>query len=163
VKSAAHAPRPSAGFTLVELVVFIAIMGMGTMLAARTFMNRAGRRADVDGIKALITLASRRSLTESRHFGVHYDSTNQTIGLFEDVAKDNLFNGFDTLTSILKIDTLATMRLVNSLGQSSKDMTFKKNGTLAPEISFQLDYVGRYHDTCTLQIIAASGQVMQLR
>jgi Tfp pilus assembly protein PilE len=153
----------SGGFTLIELMVFLAIMSMGTVLAARTLMNRAARREDVEAVKSMITLASRRSLTESRHFGVHYDSTNKTMGFFEDVSKDNIFNGYDTLSTIFKLDTLSTMRMVNSLGQSSKDMTFKKNGTLAPEISFQLDYVGRYHDTATLQIIAASGQVMQIR
>lgn len=153
----------SSGFTLVELVVFLAIMSVGTVLAARTLINRAERREDVEAVKSMVTLASRRSLTESRHFGVHYDSTNQTIGLFEDIAKDNAFNGLDTLISIYKLDTLSKMRMVNSLGQSSKDMTFKKNGTLAPEISFQLDYVGHYKDTATLQVIAASGQVLQVR
>jgi Tfp pilus assembly protein FimT len=155
--------RSQGGFTLPELMVILVFLGMGTALTAKTLINRAERRADVEDIKSIITLASRRSLVESRHFGVHYDSTLNTFGLFEDIAKDNSFNGVDTLISVVKMDKLAKLTMINSDGSSLKDMCFKKNGTLAPEISFQISYMGRYQDTTRFQVIAASGRVLVLK
>jgi prepilin-type N-terminal cleavage/methylation domain-containing protein len=149
-----------AGFTLVEVMTVLVILSIGMALGARGLMSRTERRADVDAVKSMLNLASRRSLVESRHFGIHFNPTLKTAALFEDQNKDNLFDGTDTVVSLVKCNPNSGLGVVDVANVAATDVCFKKNGAVATDNSYQLTYVAPAGDTAKLQIIAASGRVV---
>jgi prepilin-type N-terminal cleavage/methylation domain-containing protein len=147
------------GFTLVEMMVALLLIGLGTAAFAGSFLGRSKRMADLEAVKSLIDLAARRSVVEARHFGVHFDSTLHTASLFEDRNNDDLFNGTDTLSSVARLYPLSKLKLATSGSASRSDICFKKNGSTSTGNSFELKYIGSTGDTTRLQIIAASGRI----
>ncbi len=148
------------GFTLVEVMVIMILLSIGTGVFAKGLLSKAKKRADVDALKALINLASRRSLIESKHFGVHFNPSANTIGLFEDKDKDNIFGGTDTLVSIVKCAFNSSLGLIDSKNVVATDLCFKKNGSVASDLSYQVNYVAPAGDSSKFQIIAASGRII---
>ncbi|GEM_PF-6683352 len=148
------------GFTLVELMIVLLIFCMTTTLFARNILGRTKKTADIDAVKSLVNMAARRSVVEAKHFGVHFDSTLHTAGLFEDRNTDDLYNGTDTLCSLAKLYPLSQLRIATTAAVSMTDICFKKNGATSSGNSFELKYVGEAGDTSTMQIIAASGRLL---
>jgi prepilin-type N-terminal cleavage/methylation domain-containing protein len=148
------------GFTLVEMMVALLIIGLGMAALAGSFLGRSKRMADLEAVKSLIDLAARRSVVEARHFGVHFDSTLHTAGLFEDRNNDDRFNGTDTLSSVARLYPLSKLKMTTSGSASLADICFKKNGSTSSGNSFELKYIGSAGDTTRLQVIAASGRIL---
>lgn len=148
------------GFTLVEMMVALLLIGLGTAAFAGSFLGRSKRMADLEAVKSLIDIAARRSVVEARHFGVHFDSSLHTAGLFEDRNNDDRFSGTDTLSSIARLYPLSKLKLTTSGSVSLADVCFKKNGSTSSGNSFELKYISSTGDTARLQIIAASGRIL---
>lgn len=149
-----------SGFTLVETMTVMIIMAIGTGIYAKGLLSKAEKRADVDAVKSMLNLASRRSLVESKHFGLHFNPTLKTVALFEDKGKDNLFNGADTVISLVKCNPNSGMSLFDIANVAAQDLCFKKNGGVSTDNSYELTYVAPAGDSAKLQIIAASGRVL---
>ena len=148
------------GFTLVELMVVLLIASLATGMLAHSLLGRTKKAADLEAVKALINLAARRSVVEARHFGVHFDSTLHTAGLFEDRNNDDHYNGTDTLAAIARLYPLSTLRVATSGPAPMSDVCFKKNGATSSGNSFELKYIGAQGDTAKMTIIAASGRLL---
>ena len=148
------------GFTLVEMMVAVLIIGLGLGILAGSFLGRSKRTADLEAIKSLIQLAARRSVVEARHFGVHFDSTLHTAGLFEDRNNDDLFSGTDTLISVARLYPLSKLKVSTTAATAMSDICFKKNSSTSSGHSFELKYIGSTGDTTRLQVIAASGRIL---
>ena len=148
------------GFTLVEMLIVMVLFSITSGLFAKSLLSKARKRADVEAVKSILDLASRRALIESKHFGINFDPSLKTASLFEDIAKDNIFNGTDTLTSLVKCNTLSGLAVVNESNVAATDICFKKNGAVSSNNSYLLTYVAPTGDTAKLQIIAASGRVL---
>jgi hypothetical protein len=138
------------------------LMSIGTGYFAKGLLSKAEKRADVYAVESILSLASRRSLVESKHFGIHFNKGLKTAGLFEDVDKDNLFNHVDTLISLVKCNPNSGISMVDDASNAAVDVCFKKNGGVASDNSFEFTYVAPAGDTAKLQIIAASGRIMGL-
>ena len=148
------------GFTLVELMIVMLVFSLTSTLFAHSLLSRTKKTADLDAVKALMTMAARRSVVEAKHFGVHFDSTLHTAGLFEDRNSDDLYNGTDTLCTLAKLYPLAQMRVKTTAAVTLTDICFKKNGATSSGNSFELRYVGTEGDTARMQVIAASGRLV---
>jgi prepilin-type N-terminal cleavage/methylation domain-containing protein len=148
------------GFTLVELMVVLLIASLTTGMLAHSLLARTKRSADLDAVKTLLNLAARRSVVEAKHFGVHFDSTLHTAGLFEDRNNDDHYNGTDTLATIAKLYPLSSLRVATTAAVAMSDVCFKKNGATSSGNSFELKYLGASGDTAKMQIIAASGRLL---
>jgi prepilin-type N-terminal cleavage/methylation domain-containing protein len=148
------------GFTLVELMVVLLIASLSTGMLAHSLLARTKRSADLDAVKTLLNLAARRSVVEAKHFGVHFDSTLHTAGLFEDRNNDDHYNGTDTLATIARLYPLSTLRVSTTAAVAMSDVCFKKNGATSSGNSFELNYLGARGDTTKMQIIAASGRLI---
>lgn len=149
------------GYTLVELMIVIVVMGLGTGIFATTLTKKNHKRADTSAIKMILAQSSRQSIMEGKHYGIHYDAATRIVGLFKDVDEDDIFNGTDTLSTVIQLQSTATLNIVSSEGNAVEDICFKKNGAVAPELSYQLNYVNTLGDTAYLQVIAASGQTFE--
>jgi len=145
------------GFTLIEVMVVIFFLTLGTALMGATFSKHAKRKADIVAIKDMLTLASRESLNDASHYGMHYDSLMNTIGWFEDENNDDLFSSTDTLKGIISLTPGSKLFVIDSDSLMAFDICFKKNGATASELSYDLTYVGPLKDTINFQVIAASG------
>ena len=152
--------KKQAGFTLVEVLTVLIIFGIGSGMFVKGLLSKAQKRADVDAVKSLLDLASRRALIESKHFGIHFNPSLKTAGLFEDIGRDHIFNGSDTLVSLVKCNPLSGLAVVNEANVTATDICFKKNGAVSSDNSFQFTYVAPTGDTAKLQIIAASGRIL---
>ncbi|MEO6095195.1 MAG: type II secretion system protein [Fibrobacteria bacterium] len=148
------------GFTLVEMMVVLLIASLTSGMLAHSLLGRTKKAADLDAITALINLAARRSIVEARHFGVHFDSTLHTAGLFEDRNNDDRYNATDTLATIARLYPLSTVKVVASGADPMSDVCFKKNGATSSGNSFELKYVSSQKDTVKMTVIAASGRLM---
>jgi prepilin-type N-terminal cleavage/methylation domain-containing protein len=148
------------GFTLVELIAGLVIASLSLTVLVMGLVGRAKRAADLDSVKNLITMASRRSVAEAKHYGVHFDSTLHTAGLFEDRNSDNSFSGSDTLSAITRLNPLGSLSIANTSATRFSDVCFKKNGATGSGDSFELVYVGDNGDSAKMQIIAASGRLL---
>lgn len=148
------------GYTLVELMVVIVLLGIGTGVAARGIYSKTQKRVDVEAMKGLINLASRRSLIESKHFGIHFNPSTKTAGLFEDTGKDNIYNNSDTIISIIKCNPNSSLTFVDQSNNIASDICFKKNGAVSDDKSYQLSYLAPAGDSSKIQIIAASGRIL---
>jgi len=148
------------GYTLVELMVVVVLLGIGTGLSARGLYSKAQKRVDIDAVKGLINLASRRSLIESKHFGIHFNPDQKTAGLFEDIGKDNIFNNSDTIVAMIKCNPNSNINFVDQSNSPAQDLCFKKNGGVSDDKSYQLTYLAAAGDSSKIQIIAASGRIL---
>ena len=154
--------KNKAGFTLIELLVVIIILGIGARVLAKSLLDKALKGSNRDSFKSLLIQASRKSLTEARHYGVHYDSTTKIIGVFRDLNADETFNSADTLMTATKLNARSIVKILNSDGGVVKDICFKKNGSTSTGKSYSITYKGVGKDTFALQVIAASGQILEL-
>ena len=148
------------GLTLVELMVVLLLLGVSTSLMANSLISRSKKSADVDAIKSLLNLAARRSVIEAKHFGVHFDSTQHTASLFEDINNDDLYSGTDTLAMLAKLNPLTKVLIATTASVPLTDICFKKNGATSTGNSFEITYLPMKGDTVKMQVIAASGRVM---
>lgn len=148
------------GFTLMETMTVMVIMSIGMGVYAKGLLSKAEKRADLDAVKSMLNLASRRSLVESKHFGIHFNSNLKTVALFEDQAKDNAFNGTDTVISLVKCNPNSAISLADIANVVTPDLCFKKNGAVSTDNSYELTYVAPSGDSAKIQIIAASGRIV---
>jgi prepilin-type N-terminal cleavage/methylation domain-containing protein len=153
--------RKQRGFTLVELMIIIVILGLGTGLFAASFEKKAKKRGDIYALKSMLLLASRQSVIDGLHFGIHYSASTHSVGMFQDHDEDNSFDNTDTLTRAFTLDPTASVTVVNSNNAAASDVCFKKNGAVANLLSYTVTYVGNQSDTTKLLVIAASGQTFQ--
>jgi prepilin-type N-terminal cleavage/methylation domain-containing protein len=152
--------KNQGGFSLVELMTVITIMSIGTGIFAKSLLSKAQKRADVDAVKSMLTQASNQSLVRAKHFGIHFNLELKTAGIFEDLDKDNIFNGSDTVISYVRYNPNADLAVADADDVPTLDICFKKNGAVSSDNSYELTYVAATGDTAKLQIIAASGRVM---
>jgi prepilin-type N-terminal cleavage/methylation domain-containing protein len=148
------------GFTLVEMMVVLLIFSVSTAVFARSLLGRAKKAADVNAVKTLLNMAARRSVVESKHFGVHFDSALHTASLFVDRNGDDAFNGTDTLSSVARLSPLGKVTLSTTAAAPARDLCFKKNGAVSSGNSFELVLKGANGNSSRLLIIAASGRVL---
>jgi prepilin-type N-terminal cleavage/methylation domain-containing protein len=146
-----------SGFTLIEVLVVLVCLGLGTSILAGSLFKGTTRKADQQAYKSLLIMASKRSLNEASHYGVHYDSITGVIGLFEDLGSDGSFNGLDTLKSQYRLHSGTKISILDSDSLSAVDICFRKNGATSEEVSYAINMIRIEGDTATLQVIAASG------
>jgi prepilin-type N-terminal cleavage/methylation domain-containing protein len=148
------------GFTLVEMMVVLFIFSLSTAVFARSLLGRAKKSVDVNAVKSMLNLAARKSVVESKHFGVHFDSTLHTASLFVDRNDDDVFNGTDTLSSVARLSPLGKVDLSSTAASPTRDLCFKKNGAVSSGNSFEIVLKGANGDYSKLTVIAASGRVV---
>jgi type IV pilus assembly protein PilE len=71
--------RPAAGFTLIELVIALAIVAITTMLAASTYRNHLRRGHRAEAVHALLVAAAEQELFHLA-FGRYGDRLDARVG-----------------------------------------------------------------------------------
>ncbi|SYZ72919.1 putative General secretion pathway protein H [Candidatus Zixiibacteriota bacterium] len=123
--------RPKSGFTLVELMAVVVVIGIASAVASPIF-NRAIQRIRFRGETkdVLSTLRTARSyaLSQKDPFGVYFDGNNHTVTLFKDMVNPGT-NVYETGDSVLRIDTLPRDIVYLYVTMLNSCLVYSPNGT----------------------------------
>ena len=121
----------SAGFTLIELMITVVIIGIFASLAIPSFQKtweknqfRAGNKAIISALRKARSFA----ISNKQPFGIHVDGENMTVSLFRDV-EDLGALAYDEGDSTYVVDTLPREFAYMHSYPTTNVIMFQPNGT----------------------------------
>ncbi|MBI5266686.1 MAG: prepilin-type N-terminal cleavage/methylation domain-containing protein [candidate division Zixibacteria bacterium] len=126
-----HKSRTSGGFTLVELMITVVIIGIVTGMAVPKFnvtVDRMKMRSGVGRLTSDLRLARSMAISNKDQYGLLFDMSKRTITLFRDKISPASYS-FEFGDSIVRVDTLPPEFLWIWSDCANQVVTFKPNGT----------------------------------
>lgn len=123
--------RHSAGFTMVELMIVVVLIGIVTAMAApglQKAYERMEYRKAVRNIASTLRLARSTAITTKQQVGLSIDPTQRTLKLFVDRVNPTNYL-LETGDSVIRTDTLAKEIVWIGTDCTNNVLTFEANGS----------------------------------
>ena len=96
--------RSAGGFTMLEMMIIVVIIGIVAAMAAPTFFAAAPRlkaRTEARNILNMVRLARSKAISDGAQYGVYLDTGNRQYLLFKDISNPTLmsYDGSDSLVA----------------------------------------------------------------
>ena len=150
------------GFTMLEMMIVIVIIGVFASMAAPSFMNwipkmklKADAREKVNYLRQARNLA----ISENCQFGVFFDVANNQIVYFKDTASPELAMYNEGADSLLKapIPCVSTAYMDNCSFTNST-VVFYSNGSASTSGTIEL-LNNSSSDSYTINVLASTGRI----
>lgn len=124
--------KSKAGFTFIELMAAVVIIGIVSAMAAPTF-DRAIQRARFKGeAKLLISdlrVARSHAIAEKAPFGVYFDANAFTVTIFKDLDNLSSYSYEEASDSLVSVDSLDSDIVYLYASFPSAAVIYQPNGT----------------------------------
>ena len=158
-------PDKSAGFTLIEVVVAIAIAGILAVLAVPNFLKLVEKtklNAAANTIKRQMLSARTRAIADPyKHCGLAVDVSNQKTYIFFDSLTPYTINTTDTVNKYTGVfimpGTIIMSIPTGGSGIQNNCVVFRGDGSAKYGGSVQV--TNKYNATKTINVVASTGRV----
>ena len=155
-----------SGFTLIELVTTVVIVGIVAAMVAPTFDSAIKRnkfKGDTKQIVSMMRTARSSAIAEKTPMGLSYDSDESKLIMFKEMSSPSNYKmdwGTDTVKMEMQLDTTtANGGSYMTSTFSNEAIVFQPNGSASESGTIDFSY---YHDDVychsTLSVLASTGR-----
>lgn len=155
-------PHRQAGFTIIEMMVVIVIIGIVASLTAPSFINMMPRlklKSEARTNLNYLRLARSRAISENNQFGIYFDTYNDNFVYFKDT------HDVQYAYYLEDQDTLIEGPIAMSSNVSYLNCTFMSNCVIfysngSASTSGSIDVINsESDDSYTISVLASTGRV----
>jgi prepilin-type N-terminal cleavage/methylation domain-containing protein len=151
--------RSVAGFTMIEMMIIIVIIGIVAAMAVPTFFSSGPRlkaRTEARNILNMVRLARSKAVSDGGQYGVYLDTANRQYLLFKDIASPALMS-YDTGDSLITGPVSYSPDLSGNSSFTGDVVVFVSTGRASQSGNFTFDITdgGALY---TVSILASTGR-----
>jgi prepilin-type N-terminal cleavage/methylation domain-containing protein len=154
--------KRSGGFTMLEMMIVVVIIGVFASMAAPSFMNwipkmklKADAREKVNYLRQARSLA----ISENSQFGVFFDIANNQIVYFKDTASPELAMYNEGTDSLLKAPIACVSNAyLDNCSFTNNAVVFYSNGSASTSGAIEL-INNESPDSYTINVLASTGRI----
>jgi type II secretion system protein H len=124
--------RPSAGFTLPELMVVLVIFGIVSAVALpgfNRFMRTLDLNSQVQQVATMIRVVRQKAITENNNYVVWWDPSTRGWGWFDDDNSDGVHQNTERIQMPTALPGWITVTNSGTNPFPSDSLTFQPNGS----------------------------------
>ncbi|UCE66167.1 MAG: GspH/FimT family pseudopilin [Candidatus Zixiibacteriota bacterium] len=151
--------RPERGFTMLEMMIIVVIIGIVAALAAPTFFSAAPRlkaRTEARNILNMIRLARSKAISDGAQYGVYLDTAGRQYLLFKDISSPDLMS-YDNGDSLVSGPVSFSPELAANSSFTGDVVVFISTGRASQSGNFTFDLTGG-GALYTVSILASTGR-----
>lgn len=154
--------KKSAGFTLIELMVVIAIIGVMTAMAGPSFSSwipKMKLKADTREKVNYLRQARSRAIAENAQYGIYFNTDNNQIVFFKDISSPELATYEEGMDSLVHdpIDCVGNIEF-RDCSFTNDVVVFYSNGSASTSGTINLQDTGS-SELYTISVLASTGRV----
>jgi prepilin-type N-terminal cleavage/methylation domain-containing protein len=152
--------RHSAGFTMIEMMTVVAVVGIVAALAAPDFL--AGMRSMRLGAAArdqvsYLRLARSTAVCESQMVGAYIDTSAHALSIFYDSNGNGILDGADS--TILGPLGMSSQIRYHSCSFPNETLVFRPNGSASASGTLEVYSPEQPGKVYTIEVLASTGRV----
>lgn len=151
--------RPIGGFTMLEMMIIVVIIGIVAAIAAPTFFSAGPRlkaRTEARNVLNMVRLARSKAISDGSQYGVYVDGANRQYILFKDISNPTLM-AYDGADSIVTGPESIQPDVVANTSFTGNTVVFMSTGRASQSGNFTFDISGG-GALYTVSILASTGR-----
>jgi len=151
--------RPSGGFTMLEMMIIVVIIGIAAAMAAPSFfsgMPRLKARTEARNVLNMARLARSNAISNGAQYGLYMDISNKQYLLFKDTINPSSMT-YEFGDSIITGPVTMPSDLIPNSSFTGDAVIFLPTGTASESGQFTVDIYdgGALH---TISVLASTGR-----